>query len=484
MRPHGPKDQRAPEQKRDLLEELLHQRYLLKDGDGHPVEDARQMIERVAAAVADSEVKHGASPSQAHAVAGEFSRLMSDGLFLPNSPTLMNAGRPGGMLSACFVSGIEDSVEGIFEAVKLTALVQKAGGGTGFALDTLRPTGDHVASSGGTTSGPISFWRVFSETTGAIQQGAHRRGAGMAMLSITHPDVLRFLSAKQDTNDLVNFNISVKIPDELMEALRSRPDSPHVVVNPRTGERYLLPRSLDVRRYTLRDLLPAGAANQPCYSVGDVWKLLVTNAHATGEPGVCFIDRVNRDNPTPALGPIQATNPCGEQPLLSGEACCLGSIDISKVVLKDPPEIDWAALGETVRWSVRFLDNVIDASSYPAPQIRQATLGNRKIGLGMMGFADALVLMGVRYDSDGAAGVARKLSQFIQEAAHQASQELADQRGSFPNWAASVWGTQHHRPMRNASCTTIASHGQPQHPRPMQCGHRTHLCPRVPPSCP
>ena len=443
----------------DLLDELLRQRYFLKDAHGRPVEDTEQMLHRVASAVAASEEKYGSAGQRASVVAAEFLRLMSHGLFLPNSPTLMNAGRPGGMLDACFVLGIEDSVEGIFEAVKLTALVQKAGGGTGFALDTLRPTGDYVASSGGTTSGPISFWRVFSETTKAVQQGAHRRGAGMAMLSVSHPDILAFLSAKQDPRDFVNFNISVKIPDEFMATLRSRPDSPHMVVNPRNGQRYLLPRSLDVRRYELHDLLPVGRTDQPCHSVADVWNLLVTNAHATGEPGVCFIDRVNRDNPTPALGPIQATNPCGEQPLLPGEACCLGSIDVSKFVGRGGHGVDWSALGETVKWSVRFLDNVVDATGYPAPAIRQATLGNRKIGLGMMGFADALLLLGIRYDSDEAAELARKLSQFIQESAHQASQDLAAQRGSFPNWAGSVWDTEHHRPMRNACCTTIAPTG-------------------------
>jgi len=396
---------------------------------------------------------------QVGAVNAEFLHLMNHGLFLPNSPTLMNAGRPGGMLDACFVLGIEDSVEGIFEAVKLTALVQKAGGGTGFALDTLRPTGDYVASSGGTTSGPISFWRVFSETTKAVQQGAHRRGAGMAMLSVSHPDILAFLSAKQDPRDFVNFNISVKITDGFMTALQTMPDSPHVVINPRNGQRYLLPRSLDVRRHGLQDLLPIGTTDKPCYSVADVWNLLVANAHATGEPGVCFIDSVNRDNPTPALGPIQATNPCGEQPLLPGEACCLGSIDVSKFVARGGPGFDWAALGETVKWSVRFLDDVIDATSYPAPAIRQATLGNRKIGLGMMGFADALLLLGICYDSGAAAELASRLSQFIQETAHQASQDLAKERGSFPNWAGSVWDTKHHRPMRNASCTTIAPTG-------------------------
>lgn len=443
----------------DLPRELLSRRYLLKGPDGVPIESPRQMFERVARAIAAPEATYGASASQVASIARRFLQMMEQRVFLPNSPTLMNAGRPGGLLSACFVLGIEDSIEGIFEAVKLTAQVQKAGGGTGYAFDTLRPTGDLVASSGGRTSGPISFWRVFVETIKAIQQGAHRRGAGMAMLSVTHPDILSFLSAKRDLDAFVNFNISVKLTDEFMAALQSEPNSPHVVINPRTGERYLLPRSVDIGNYGVQDLLPVGASERPCHTVQDVWSMLVANAHATGEPGVCFIDRVNRDNPTPHLGPIKATNPCGEQPLLDGEACCLGSIDVSKSVLPDGTAVNWDALADTANWAVRLLDNVVEANAYPGPQIRDATLGNRKIGLGMMGFADALVLMGLRYDSDDAIRFARRLSSFIQRAAHEASCQLAETRGSFPNWPGSKWDDDQHRPMRNASCTTIAPTG-------------------------
>jgi ribonucleoside-diphosphate reductase alpha chain len=443
----------------DLLQQLLAERYLLKDGQGRVIEDARQMVERVARASAAPEARFGASPSMVRAVAQQFADAMQRRVFLPNSPTLMNAGRPAGLLSACFVLGIEDSVEGIFDAVKLTALVQKAGGGTGFAFDTLRPTGDYVASSGGVTSGPISFWRVFAEAMKAIQQGAHRRGAGMAMLSIEHPDILNFIAAKQNPGDFANFNISVKIPDSFMATLRSEPDTPHAVTNNRTGQRYLIPRPLGTRAYGLSDLLPVGRSGEQCYTVREVWNLIVANAHASGEPGVCFIDRINRDNPTPALGRITATNPCGEQPLFAGESCCLGSVDVSKFVLRNEKDMDWAALGDVVKLGVRFLDNVIDANYYPAPQIQEATLGNRKIGLGVMGVADALVTMGIRYDSDEAVRFARRMSQFIQQTAHAASHELAEKRGSFPNWPGSVWDTEHHRPMRNASCTTVAPTG-------------------------
>ena len=384
---------------------------------------------------------------------------MSRRVFLPNSPTLMNAGRPNGLLSACFVLGIDDSIEGIFETVKRTALIQKAGGGTGFAFDSLRPTGDLVSSSGGTTSGPMSFFRVFAETTNAIQQGARRRGANMGMMSIEHPDVLSFIYAKRTPGAFTNFNISVKVTDAFMAALQSNANAAHVVTNPRDGREYLLPQSVEIGHYGLQDLLPVDRDDCDCYTVGDVWNRIAVNAYGTGEPGICFIDRVNRDNPTPAAGSIAATNPCGEQPLLAEEACCLGSIDASKFVLPDCTGVKWEDLRGAVRLAVRFLDDVIDANHYPTPEIQAATLGNRKIGLGLMGFADTLILMGMRYDSDDAKDLARRLSRFVQQAAHDASHELAQERGCFPNWQGSIWDTDRHRPMRNASCTTIAPTG-------------------------
>jgi ribonucleoside-diphosphate reductase alpha chain len=387
--------------------------------------------------------------------------------FLPNSPALMNAGRRG-MLSACFVLPIEDSIEEIFETIKQTALIQKAGGGTGFSLDKLRPTGDLVASSGGTTSGPISFWRVFSETTDAIQQGAFRRGANMGMMSIGHPDILKFLHAKQNLKAFTNFNISVKITDDWMRTLATSGKSPHIVENPRTKQRYLLPRRIDIAGYTINDLhkltgkppRPAGRTGQ-FYTVSDIWKMIVKCAHKTGEPGVAFIDRINRDNPTPSLGRIEATNPCGEQPLLPYEACTLGSINLVKFVTIDHPKakMNWPALAETVKLAVRFLDNIIDVCDYPVRDTTRLAQANRKIGLGVMGFADCLFLLGIPYDSQQGINFGEIVSKFINENAHQASNALADLRGPFPNWNDSIWRTEKNRKVRNASITCIAPTG-------------------------
>jgi len=379
--------------------------------------------------------------------------------FLPNSPTLMNAGRESGMLSACFVLPVEDSIEGIFDSIKHTAQIQKAGGGTGFAFDTLRPTGDRVASSGGRTSGPISFMRVFAEATKAIQQGAFRRGANMGMMSVDHPDILHFVTAKMVPGAFENFNLSVKMTDAFMERLRDQPDAPHIVSNPRTGRRYVIPKSVDAAQYTLQDLLPEDHATNDCYSIRDLWNLAVSSAHATGEPGVCYIDAVNDDNPTPSLGRIEATNPCAEQPLLPFESCNLGSINLVKFVDRQRGDVNWHELGRAIKYAVRFLDDVIDVNHYPIPQIRDITLGNRKIGLGFMGFADAVASLGIRYDSDGAVNFAEKVSRFLTTQAHKTSQNLAEERGCFPNWSGSIWDTQYHRPMRHAACTTIAPTG-------------------------
>jgi len=347
----------------------------------------------------------------------------------------------------------------IFEAVKNTALIQKAGGGTGFAFDKLRPTGDTVSFSGGKTSGPISFWRVIAETTNAIQQGAHRRGANMGMMSVEHPDIIRFINAKYDIAAFNNFNISVKITDMFMGLLKKRPDAPHIVTNPRTQQQYVIPKTIDLHSYHIQDLKPVGGDKNNCYTIGDVWKMIISNAHATGEPGVCFIDRVNEDNPTPDLGRINATNPCGEQPLLDYEACNLGSLNISKFVLPDGSDLNWQNLGIAISYAVRFLDNVIDANHWPIPEIREVSIGNRKIGLGIMGFADTLVLMGIRYDSDEAVSFARMVGLFIKEQGHRESKRLAQQRGCFTNWEGSIWDTDYHIPMRNAGCTTIAPTG-------------------------
>ncbi len=444
----------------DMRSEVLTRRYLMKDEHGNVIETPEQMFRRVAHTIAAVETKFGATDSQVSSITDQFYKLMANGVFLPNSPTLMNAGRKSGSLSGCFVLPLKDSVEEIFETVKNTAIVQKEGGGTGYSLDELRPRGDTVRSSGGTTSGPISFGCVLSETTNAIQQGAFRRGANMGMMSVDHPDVLSFIHAKLRLDAFTNFNISVKLPDSFMDKLQNDPDTPHIVTNPRDKRRYLIPRSAGVGPYSITDLVPAeDKATTDCYTVKQMWELIVANAHATGEPGVYFTDRVNQANPTPSLGRIEATNPCGEQPLLPYEACNLGSINVGKLVTPDKTDLNWESLAETVKLATRFLDNVIEANHWPVQHIREMTLGNRKIGLGIMGFADALILLGIRYDSEEAVALAEKLACFVQKHAHDASEKLAAERGKFPNWAGSTWDTKYHRPMRNATCTTIAPTG-------------------------
>jgi ribonucleoside-diphosphate reductase alpha chain len=384
--------------------------------------------------------------------------------FLPNSPALMNAYRPRAMLSACFVLPVEDSIEGIFETIKHTALIQKAGGGTGFSFDRLRPTGDRVASSGGTTSGPISFWRVFSEATNAIQQGAYRRGANMGIMGIDHPDILKFLQAKQNLAAFTNFNVSVKVTDTWMKTLAKSPNTFVVVTNPRTSQRYLLPRKLDIENYTIDDLYEITGKSTPrkgpFYTVRNLWKMIIGCAHKTGEPGLVFIDRVNRDNPTPMLGQIEATNPCGEQPLLPYEACTLGSINLAEFVTgRFPGRVDWDGLGQTVSLAVRFLDNILDVCDYPVTEIARISKANRKIGLGVMGFADCLFKLGIAYDSRRGVDFGTGLMKFVNEKAHDASTQLARQRGPFPNWNDSIWRFKKKRQIRNAAVTCVAPTG-------------------------
>jgi len=442
-----------------MRSEILHKRYLMKDKSGKTIETAKQMFQRVAKTVASAENRYGLSEKEIKLFEEKFFQIMSDGIFLPNSPTLMNAGRENAMLSACFVVPVYDSINDIFDAVKITALIQKAGGGTGFDFSSLRPTGDIVSSSGGQTSGPISFVKVFSEATNAIQQGAFRRGANMGMISIIHPDIIKFIYVKKNPAALTNFNLSIKIPDSFMNQLDNNPDAYHVVINPRNQKRYVIPHSVNIDSYGVNDLLPEDRAGNDCYTVGEIWNTIIENAHKTGEPGICFIDRVNEDNPTPHIDRIEATNPCGEQPLLPFEACILGSINLSKFVGENKKDIDWKSLSEIVKFAVRFLDNTIDINHYPVPEIKAITLANRKIGLGVMGFADLLILLDIRYDSEDAVNLASKLSSFIQEQAHQASEEVAKERGCFPNWKGSTWDTKHNRPMRNAALTTIAPTG-------------------------
>jgi len=443
---------------------VLQNRYLIRDEAGNCIETPGQLFSRVASLVADIEGRYGADTGQIKQWHKKFYDLMASLKFIPNSPTLMNANRPSGMLSACFVLPIEDSIEGIFEAIKQTALIQKAGGGTGFSFDRLRPTGDRVASSGGTTSGPISFWRVFSQTTDAIQQGAFRRGANMGMMSVGHPDILKFLYAKQNLVAFTNFNVSVKITDNWMKKLLKSPRSLHTVINPRTNQLYLLPRKLNIETYTIKDLYKLNNTPPPhkkneFYTVADIWKIIVRCAHKTGEPGLVFIDRINRDNPTPSLGQIEATNPCGEQPLLPYEACTLGSINLAKFVTaaKGKPNIDWPALADTTKLAVRFLDNILDACNYPVKDTARLAQANRKIGLGVMGFADCLYMLGVPYDSQQAVRFGETIMSFINKNARSAGSELADLRGPFPNWDQSTWRTK--EKVRNASITCVAPTG-------------------------
>ncbi|MGA2093538.1 MAG: adenosylcobalamin-dependent ribonucleoside-diphosphate reductase [Sedimentisphaerales bacterium] len=451
---------------------VLENRYLAKDEQGKIIETPGQLFSRVALVVASNEKNYGATDEEIRQWHKKFYEVMASLKFLPNSPTLMNAGRPAGMLSACFVLPIEDSIEGIFETIKQTALIQKAGGGTGFSLDRLRPTGDRVASSGGTTSGPISFWRVFSQATDAIQQGAFRRGANMGMMSITHPDILRFLHAKQDLKAFTNFNISIKVTDEWMNTLDKQPRTLQIVKNPRSGQKYLLPRGIDVNNYTIQDLYkltngnpgepgPLGEDTKKFYTVGDMWNAIITCAHKTGDPGLAFIDKINEDNPTPALGDIEATNPCGEQPLLPYEACTLGSINLAKFVINadTKPEIDWSGLAETTKLGVRFLDNILDACNYPVTQTTRIAHGNRKIGLGVMGFADMLFMLGIRYDSRQGEELGESIMKFVNKKARQASSELAEKRGAFPNWEGSIWKSKYNIKVRNAAITCVAPTG-------------------------
>ncbi len=446
---------------------VLEDRYLVKSRRGTCIETPAQLFSRVAWSIACAEARYGADRQQINAWHRKYYDLMASLEFLPNSPTLMNAQRRG-MLSACFVLPIDDSIEGIFETVKNTALIQRAGGGTGFSFDQLRPAGDRITSNGAMASGPVSFWRVFCETTNAIQQGAFRRGANMAMMSIDHPDILRFLYAKQNLNEFTNFNVSIKIIDAWMKTLLESDSTPHIVKNPRTQQRYLLPRRLNIADYTINDLIELADVDKSvtrqaakCFTVGDIWRMIVKCAHQTGEPGVAFIDRINRDNPNPSLGRIEATNPCGEQPLLPYEACTLGSVNFAKFVATGDigADMDWPRLAETIKLAVRFLDNVVDACEYPVADTVALAQANRKIGLGVMGFADCLFALGIAYDSEEGVEFGAKLMKFVNEQVRRASSELAASRGPFPNWGKSIWKKRYPKELRNAALTCVAPTG-------------------------
>ena len=417
-------------------EVVLKRRYLAKDRDGRTVEAVDQMFRRVAQNLAEADRLYGAREEEVAATEEEFYQAMEGLEFLPNSPTLMNAGRELQQLSACFVLPVKDSLDSIFEMVKATALIHKSGGGTGFAFSQLRPSGDVVGSTGGVASGPVSFIRAFDTATDVVKQGGTRRGANMGILKVTHPDILRFISSKEDGQNLSNFNISVAVTEEFME--KAERGEEYDLVNPRTGA-------------------VAGQLNAQ-----DVFGRLVEMAWKTGDPGIIFLDRINRDNPNPQLGEIESTNPCGEQPLLPFESCNLGSLNLALMLKagEDGAEVDWDRLERTVATAVHMLDNVVDMNNYPLPEIDEMSKKTRRIGLGVMGFADMLLQMGVHYASEEALATAEQVMGFIHRKTHEASALLAERRGPFPAWEGSAYNqADGARPMRNSAPTTIAPTG-------------------------
>jgi ribonucleoside-diphosphate reductase alpha chain len=414
---------------------VLRERYLTRK-DGEVVETPEEMCWRVALAIAAGEARYGRSQAAVREIAEAFYEIMTDNSFLPNSPTLMNAGKGNGLqYSACYVLPVGDSMEEIFDSVKAAAIIHKSGGGTGFAFSRLRPKDDIVKSTGGRASGPVSFLRVFNGATEAVKQGGTRRGANMGILRVDHPDILEFIECKLD-GGITNFNISVAATDSFMDALDRGEE--YDLINPHTGK--------VTQRLWARE----------------VFDRIVRAAWRSGDPGMVFIDRINKSpaNPTPSIGMIEATNPCGEQPLLPNEACNLGSLNVSKFARRSEGgewSVDWDEMERVVRLAVRFLDDVIEMNPYPLPEIDATVKANRRIGLGIMGWADLLFMLGIPYDSDEAVELGGRLMAFVNEKGHDQSTKLAEERGPFPNWSHSIYKTG--RPLRNSTVTTIAPTG-------------------------
>ena len=414
---------------------VLHRRYQAKDREGNVVEEPDQMFRRVSQNLAQADRRYGADDQEVARTEAEFYRVMVDLDYMPNSPTLMNAGRELQMLSACFVLPVEDSMEAIFETVKEATLVQKSGGGTGFAFSRLRPEGDIVGSTGGVASGPVSFMRAFDGATEAVKQGSTRRGANMGILHVTHPDIMKFITSKEDGKSIANFNISVAVTEAFMEKVKNGEE--YDLLNPRTGK------------------------VQGRLNAKEVFDLLADMAWKTGDPGIVFLDRINRDNPNPQLGEIESTNPCGEQPLLPYESCNLGSINLARMVrfTCEGAEVDKEKLASIISTAVHMLDNVIDMNDYPIREIEDMSHATRRIGLGVMGFSDLLVQLGIPYNSDEALTIAEDVMSFIQRQTNEASAKLAETRGVFPAWEGSVYNNPDLGPIRNSAPTTIAPTG-------------------------